>query len=90
MVRKHMQFYGRVQGVGFRYNAYYLAQSRRVTGWVRNEYDGTVTMEVQGETADISEFIRAMSQSRYVEITDIRQTAIPLMEDERSFEIRHN
>ncbi len=90
MVRKYMQFYGRVQGVGFRYNAYYLAQSRRVTGWVRNEYDGSVTMEVQGETADISEFVRTLCESRYVSVEDIRQKAIPVDEYERSFEIKHN
>lgn len=47
-VRKHITFYGRVQGVGFRYTAKYLAQSMDLTGWVENEWDGTVTMEVQG------------------------------------------
>ena len=47
-VRKHMIFHGRVQGVGFRYTAKYLARSMNLTGWVKNEYDGTVVMEVQG------------------------------------------
>ncbi|MCR5233462.1 MAG: acylphosphatase [Lachnospiraceae bacterium] len=36
-----MQFYGAVQGVGFRYRAKYAAQSVGATGWVRNEYDGS-------------------------------------------------
>lgn len=40
-VRKRIIFRGRVQGVGFRYTAKYLAQSLGLTGWVRNEYDGT-------------------------------------------------
>ena len=40
-VRKHMIFHGRVQGVGFRYTAKYLARSMNLTGWVQNEYDGT-------------------------------------------------
>ena len=44
-VRKHMIFHGRVQGVGFRYTAKYLARSMNLTGWVKNEYDGTVVME---------------------------------------------
>ena len=47
-VRKHIVFYGRVQGVGFRYTAKYLARSLELTGWVKNDWDGTVTMEVQG------------------------------------------
>lgn len=48
-VRKHIVFHGRVQGVGFRYTAKYLARSLELTGWVTNEWDGTVVMEVQGE-----------------------------------------
>ncbi len=47
-VRKHFVFHGKVQGVGFRYTAKYLALSLGLTGWARNEWDGTVTMEVQG------------------------------------------
>lgn len=47
-VRKHFVFRGKVQGVGFRYTAKYLALSLGLTGWARNEWDGTVTMEVQG------------------------------------------
>lgn len=51
-VRKHMIFHGRVQGVGFRYTAKYLARSMNLTGWVKNEYDGTVVMEVQGKRSN--------------------------------------
>ena len=51
-VRKHMIFHGRVQGVGFRYTAKYLARSMNLTGWVKNEYDGTVVMEVQGRESN--------------------------------------
>ena len=43
-----MVFHGRVQGVGFRYTAKMLAQSLGLTGWVKNEWDDTVVMEVQG------------------------------------------
>ena len=47
-VRKRIHFQGLVQGVGFRYKAKYLAKSMGLTGWVRNEMDGTVTLEIQG------------------------------------------
>ena len=47
-VREEFCFYGRVQGVGFRYKLRHLADSYGVTGWVRNEPDGTVSMEAQG------------------------------------------
>ena len=46
--RKSIVFHGRVQGVGFRWTASQIAGEYGLTGWVRNEYDGTVTMEVQG------------------------------------------
>ena len=50
-IRRHIIFEGRVQGVGFRYRALYAAKQFGVTGWVRNLYDGTVEMEVQGREA---------------------------------------
>ena len=41
-IRKRIIFHGRVQGVGFRYTAKHLANSLGITGWVKNEWDGTV------------------------------------------------
>ena len=37
-VRKHIIFYGRVQGVGFRYYSVYKSRQLGLTGWVRNFY----------------------------------------------------
>ena len=54
-IRKHIFFYGRVQGVGFRYYSVYKARQLGLTGWVRNLYDGSVEMEVQGEERSIDE-----------------------------------
>ena len=52
-IREAISFYGRVQGVGFRYKLGYLAQMYSVTGWARNEYDGSVSTELQGLEEDI-------------------------------------
>ena len=46
-IRYHVIFYGQVQGVGFRYRAYYAAYQLGLTGWVRNCWDETVEMEVR-------------------------------------------
>ena len=51
-IRYHVIFYGQVQGVGFRYRAYYAAYQLGLTGWVRNCWDETVEMEVQGDQKD--------------------------------------
>ena len=47
-IRKHIQFYGKVQGVGFRYHATYKARFLGLTGWVRNCYDGSVGEKCRG------------------------------------------
>jgi len=48
---------GRVQGVGFRYSAIHAARRYQVTGWVRNEYDGSVTLFCEGEADAVDRFV---------------------------------
>ena len=57
MVRKHYRFTGRVQGVGFRYRAKHAAGGMCITGWVKNEWDGSVEMEVQGTEEAINRML---------------------------------
>ena len=68
MIRKHIIFYGSVQGVGFRYYSVNKARQLGLTGWVRNLYDGTVEMEVQGEEQAIDELIMFLDRQRYIGI----------------------
>ena len=56
-VCKHIFFYGRVQGVGFRYYAVQKANQLGLTGWVKNLYDGSVEMEVEGQEELIDQLI---------------------------------
>lgn len=86
-VRKHITFYGRVQGVGFRYTAKYLAQSMDLTGWVENEWDGTVTMEVQGSEILINKLLVGLNNNRFITIEWMDAKEIPLKE-ESSFYVR--
>ncbi len=48
---------GMVQGVGYRYSAVNAAARFHVSGWVRNNRDGTVEIECEGDAEDISSFI---------------------------------
>ena len=82
-----MRFHGRVQGVGFRYTAKYLAQSFRLTGWVKNEYDGTVLMEIQGREMLIHELMKGLNRSNFIQIDWIDTEDIPV-EQESSFYVR--
>lgn len=84
--RKHFEFYGRVQGVGFRYRAYYAARNFGVTGWVRNCSDGTVEMEAEGMESDIDNVILSIEKGTFVLIENMKVKSIPL-KGECSFEI---
>lgn len=85
MIRRHIIFHGHVQGVGFRYRSAMMANELGLTGWVRNQYDGTVEMEVQGKSLLISRLIHELQNDRYIEITDMECEAMPLKEHEGRF-----
>ncbi len=85
MIRKHIRFWGRVQGVGFRYRAYHAANAVGATGWVRNEYDGSVTMEIQGTEEQIDQVILLIEKGRFVRIENMDTRTIPVKEKERGF-----
>lgn len=77
-VRRHIIFYGRVQGVGFRYRAYYAALQLGLGGWVCNLDDGTVEMEVQGTEREIEELLRSMQNQRLIRIEHMNVEEIPV------------
>lgn len=86
-IRKHIHFYGRVQGVGFRYTALHLARSLQLTGWVQNEWDGTVTMEVQGSEERIDHLLYGLNHGHYIRIEWMDTKIVPL-ENEKGFSVR--
>lgn len=87
-IRQRIIFSGRVQGVGFRYRAKYAADGCGVTGWVHNEWDGTVSMEAQGTMAQINQMLKIINQSSYIIIDDLMREEITLEEHEHGFNIR--
>lgn len=89
MVRKHIYFSGRVQGVGFRFQAGWAAKRLGLTGWVKNLYDGRVEMEVQGDADAIDGMLEALTSDTYIRITDIDSVEIPLEEGERKFRTQY-
>jgi acylphosphatase len=52
--RLRLHFVGEVQGVGFRWTARRVANELGLVGWVRNEPDGSVSMELQGRSHDLA------------------------------------
>ncbi len=85
LVRKHIVFSGWVQGVGFRYRARTAAEHYGATGWVKNEYDGTVTMEIQGTEKQIDQVIQSIEKGSFVRIENMKVRDLPVRDDEYSF-----
>lgn len=84
-IRKHIIFYGSVQGVGFRYRARHAAALYGCTGWCRNEWDGSVTMEIQGTEAAIDQVLLSVEAGRYIWIENMDVRSVPAVENERGF-----
>lgn len=60
LLRERLRYGGKVQAVGFRFQAQLLAQKVGVTGWVKNLAGGDVLLEVQGTEAQLQAFQRGI------------------------------
>ena len=70
---------GRVQGVWFRETARRVAEGAGATGWVSNEADGTVLVEVQGPARAVEEvvrFLEAGPERADVAAVDVAEVAV--------------
>jgi len=73
---KHIIFYGRVQGVGFRFTSSRIANRYQLTGFVRNLPNRSVEILLQGPEEDIKNCIRDIKKSfnGYITNTEMQQT----------------
>lgn len=86
MRRYEIIFSGIVQGVGFRYEVWMLAQKLKLTGYVENLPDGTVHAEIQGEKNRILYLIESMKQIPRIHVERVEIDEMGLKEED-SFEI---
>ncbi len=88
--RIEFRFSGRVQGVGFRYTACHLASLLGLTGWVYNDWDGSVVMQAQGEEENLMQMVeRLENNDRFIQIEGIEKQELALEEHELSFEVKY-
>lgn len=87
MKRYYTLFKGRVQGVGFRYQVFMIAQRLKITGIIKNLYSGDVEMEAQGENVDkfIDEILKLKG---FIRIDDyaIKEIAV---KEEKEFSVKY-
>lgn len=78
MVRKRVIVHGRVQGVFFRDTTRRTAESRGVSGWVRNNPDGSVEAVFEGAEEAVDSMVRFAREGprgamvEHVEVRDER------------------
>ena len=62
MIAKRYIVRGRVQGVGFRWFVDHEARGLGVTGWVRNNFDGTVEVLAAGSEQQLATLRRKLER----------------------------
>lgn len=81
-------FTGRVQGVGFRYQALQVAKGFEVSGFVLNLPDGRVQLEAEGAAAEVAEFVTAVQERMEGHIRKTEQSGGPRPRQFTGFTIR--
>lgn len=87
-MRIHARFVGKVQGVGFRATARALAGRHPVSGWVRNEPDGSVTLECQGAREAIDAFLNDLDELVHTLVQHRHTMDVPELAGEQGFVIQ--
>ena len=88
-IRLRWRFTGTVQGVGFRYYARAAALHLGLTGWVANNWDGSVTLEAQGTRAALDELVPTIERAnRWARIEGVEVTDLPAKDREYGFAVR--
>ncbi|RME00794.1 MAG: acylphosphatase [Calditrichaeota bacterium] len=86
----HLFVEGIVQGVGFRFFVYRIAQQLGICGWVRNLPDGRVEILAQGKSTHLQEFLKELRIGpRFAKVTNIEVQEEPDAPILNSFEITY-
>jgi len=89
---KHLtiHIYGQVQGVFFRAHAKDLADQLNISGFIRNEPDGSVHVEAEGEAPALKSFVEWCQKGPSAAKVQRVKTSEGSMEGYLDFEIRHD
>lgn len=90
VTRQRVIFQGRVQGVGFRARAQSIASRFPVTGWVRNEPDGTVMLEAQGDEQSLENYLKELRNKTSGLVEREIHAHVRTEPNEHGFEIRRS
>lgn len=76
-IRRQVLFYGRVQGVGFRYTTASIARRYPVVGFVRNLPDGSVELVAEAEATVLDQFVADIGSefAEYIRQQEVQEAA---------------
>ncbi len=80
--------HGRVQGVGFRYFVRQKADLLNIAGFVRNQHDGSVYIEAEGDSGQLEIFISVCKQGPYHAVVQETNIQYCPLQGFQVFEIR--
>ena len=86
-IRKEFHFEGNVQNIGFRFEIQSHSKPLGITGYAKNNDDGTVTAELQGSEKNINKVITDLQNVDRIQIDFISEKEIPLDYYENDFYI---
>lgn len=86
-IRKEFHFEGNVQNIGFRFEVQSHAKPLGITGYAKNNDDGTVTVQLQGNLEDINRVISDLHNIDRIQIDSMTEKDIPLDYYEKDFSI---
>lgn len=84
-IRKEFHFEGNVQNIGFRFEVQSHAKPLGITGYAKNNEDGSVTAELQGTEKNINKVINDLHNIDRIQIDSMTEKEIPLDYYENDF-----
>ncbi len=88
-VRNVIRYSGHVQGVGFRATTISVARGLDLHGFVRNEPDGSVLVDVDGSKAELKELVRRVKTAMSGRIDSTLIDEFPSLDRTNGFRITY-
>ena len=80
IIGKTFRVYGKVQNVGFRFYTHKKALSYQIKGFVKNEPNGSVYIEAEGELINMQAFESWCKQGpNWARVHDFKSNEAPIM-----------
>lgn len=86
--RREVRYFGRVQGVGFRYTTARIAGRLPVRGFVKNLPDGTVQLVAEGRRDDLDRLLSQIAGEMDRHIESVQSSRVAATGEFTDFEIR--